>query len=196
MSNSREKNQPPPPNLLANNSQVISDRVPVRPLQGLSDPVPSVRPVQRVPPFGEGVFRPHIKPPQQENAQGPENTAQPAEITAKVTGPKNRPKGAAEQQSRTHRESDTESRKENDGSGAWPLPDSVDPANPAPESTKGAADAAPFQHSMPTDRPKDQRLENWNDRRAFALPYFFRSTTRLSRVRKPAALSAPRRPGS
>jgi hypothetical protein len=28
------------------------------------------------------------------------------------------------------------------------------------------------------------------------LPYFFRSTTRLSRVRKPAAFSAPRRAGS
>ena len=44
--------------------------------------------------------------------------------------------------------------------------------------------------------PEDQRLENWKLLRALALPYFLRSTTRLSRVRKPAALSAPRRPGS
>src|SRR5271166_5669366 len=27
-----------------------------------------------------------------------------------------------------------------------------------------------------------QRLENWNERRAFAFPYFLRSTTRASRV--------------
>ncbi len=31
---------------------------------------------------------------------------------------------------------------------------------------------------------------------ALALPYFFRSTTRLSRVRKPAAFKAPRSAGS
>ncbi len=43
---------------------------------------------------------------------------------------------------------------------------------------------------------KAQRLENWNDRRALALPYFLRSTTRLSRVRKPATFRMPRRPGS
>src|ERR1700742_3611280 len=42
----------------------------------------------------------------------------------------------------------------------------------------------------------DQRLENWKLRRAFALPYFLRSTTRESRVRKPPFLSAPRRSGS
>ena len=41
-----------------------------------------------------------------------------------------------------------------------------------------------------------QRLENWNERRALALPYFLRSTTRGSRVRKPPFLSAPRRSGS
>ncbi len=46
------------------------------------------------------------------------------------------------------------------------------------------------------DAARDQRLENWNERRAFALPYFLRSTTRLSRVRKPPRLSAPRRSGS
>ena len=43
---------------------------------------------------------------------------------------------------------------------------------------------------------KDQRFENWKLRRAFGLPYFFRSTTRLSRVRKPAAFSAGRSEGS
>jgi hypothetical protein len=42
----------------------------------------------------------------------------------------------------------------------------------------------------------DQRLENWKLRRAPDLPYFLRSTTRESRVRKPCAFSAGRRPGS
>src|SRR5271156_1451564 len=42
----------------------------------------------------------------------------------------------------------------------------------------------------------DQRFENWNERRAFALPYFLRSTTRESRVRKPPCLSTPRNSGS
>ena len=42
----------------------------------------------------------------------------------------------------------------------------------------------------------DQRFENWKLRRALARPYFLRSTTRLSRVRKPCGLSAARRPGS
>jgi hopanoid biosynthesis associated protein HpnK len=41
-----------------------------------------------------------------------------------------------------------------------------------------------------------QRLLNWKLRRAFALPYFLRSTTRLSRVRKPATFRMPRRSGS
>ena len=45
------------------------------------------------------------------------------------------------------------------------------------------------------DRPA-QRLENWKLRRAFLRPYFLRSTTRLSRVRKPAALSGDRSAGS
>src|SRR4029077_1784675 len=40
------------------------------------------------------------------------------------------------------------------------------------------------------------RFENWNDRRALALPYFLRSTTRLSRVRKPPRLRTPRNSGS
>src|SRR6185369_1980214 len=42
----------------------------------------------------------------------------------------------------------------------------------------------------------DQRFENWKDLRALARPYFLRSTTRGSRVRKPAALTALRRAGS
>ena len=44
--------------------------------------------------------------------------------------------------------------------------------------------------------PARQRLENWNERRALALPYFFRSTVRESRVRKPPFLSTVRKPGS
>ncbi len=45
-------------------------------------------------------------------------------------------------------------------------------------------------------RPKDQRFENWKLRRALALPYFLRSTTRESRVRKPPFLSTLRSSGS
>src|SRR5215472_11660972 len=41
-----------------------------------------------------------------------------------------------------------------------------------------------------------QRLENWNERRAFARPYFLRSTTRGSRVRNPPRLSTLRKSGS
>lgn len=41
-----------------------------------------------------------------------------------------------------------------------------------------------------------QRFENWKLRRALALPYFLRSTTRLSRVMKPACFSAGRSAGS
>ena len=44
--------------------------------------------------------------------------------------------------------------------------------------------------------PNDQRFENWKDRRALALPYFLRSTTRESRVRKPPFFSTPRSSGS
>ncbi len=39
---------------------------------------------------------------------------------------------------------------------------------------------------------KDQRLENWKRLRAPGLPYFLRSTTRASRVSKPARLRAVR----
>lgn len=41
-----------------------------------------------------------------------------------------------------------------------------------------------------------QRFENWKLRRALARPYFLRSTTRLSRVRKPSFFSAGRSSGS
>jgi hypothetical protein len=40
------------------------------------------------------------------------------------------------------------------------------------------------------------RFENWKLRRALALPYFLRSTTRLSRVRKPPCFKTGRSPGS
>src|SRR5215471_556229 len=39
----------------------------------------------------------------------------------------------------------------------------------------------------------NQRFENWKDLRAFALPYFLRSTERESRVRKPPFFRTPRR---
>jgi hypothetical protein len=41
-----------------------------------------------------------------------------------------------------------------------------------------------------------QRLENWKLARALRWPYFLRSTTRESRVRKPSFLSAGLRSGS
>ena len=59
---------------------------------------------------------------------------------------------------------------------------------------KGAHLCAPFVNLITVS--SDQRLENWNERRALARPYFLRSTTRESRVRKPPFLSAPRRSGS
>lgn len=40
------------------------------------------------------------------------------------------------------------------------------------------------------------RLLNWKERRALALPYFLRSTTRGSRVRKPSRFTTVRSPGS
>jgi hypothetical protein len=42
----------------------------------------------------------------------------------------------------------------------------------------------------------DQRLENWNERRAFMRPYFLLSTIRLSRVRKPPGFKVLRSSGS
>ncbi len=50
--------------------------------------------------------------------------------------------------------------------------------------------------SWQDDGDAAQRFENWKLRRALALPYFLRSTTRLSRVRKPPFLSTPRSSGS
>ena len=61
-----------------------------------------------------------------------------------------------------------------------------------PHKQKGCAAAHPFV----SRNAAAQRLENWKLRRAFILPYFLRSTTRESRVRKPPRLSAPRRSGS
>ncbi len=49
---------------------------------------------------------------------------------------------------------------------------------------------------LPAVSRTPQRFENWKERRALALPYFLRSTVRLSRVRKPPFLSTLRRPGS
>jgi len=40
------------------------------------------------------------------------------------------------------------------------------------------------------------RFENWKDLRALARPYFLRSTTRLSRVRKPCGFRTGRSAGS
>lgn len=42
----------------------------------------------------------------------------------------------------------------------------------------------------------NHRLENWKDLRAFLRPYFLRSTTRGSRVRKPACFRIERSSGS
>src|SRR3979490_1004754 len=41
-----------------------------------------------------------------------------------------------------------------------------------------------------------QRLENWNERRALARPYFLRSTTHEPLVRNPPRFNTPRRSGS
>src|SRR5690242_16723288 len=48
----------------------------------------------------------------------------------------------------------------------------------------------------PQPASTDQRFENWKERRALALPYFLRSTTRESRVRKPPFLRTLRSSGS
>ena len=50
--------------------------------------------------------------------------------------------------------------------------------------------------SMDAAARRNYRLLNWKLRRALALPYFLRSTTRESRVRKPATFRMPRRSGS
>ncbi len=60
----------------------------------------------------------------------------------------------------------------------------------------GKEKARATARAFPNPVRRVQRFENWKLFRAFALPYFLRSTTRLSRVRKPAAFSAARRPGS
>ena len=60
-------------------------------------------------------------------------------------------------------------------------------------NAKRAAEAALLNSQIP--KPA-YRFENWKLRRAFFLPYFLRSTTRGSRVRKPSFLSAGRSSGS
>src|SRR5213083_1577893 len=65
---------------------------------------------------------------------------------------------------------------------------------PASQKIEGRTRVRPSLQGR--DCAERQRLENWKLRRALALPYFLRSTTRLSRVRKPPRLSTPRRSGS
>ncbi len=52
------------------------------------------------------------------------------------------------------------------------------------------------RRSVPALPDRGQRFENWKLRRAFLRPYFFRSTMRLSRVRKPPSLRRGCKPGS
>jgi len=67
----------------------------------------------------------------------------------------------------------------------------------APHSTqKENGGAWPRRSHSCRNVPRDQRLENWNERRALARPYFLRSTTRLSRVMKPPFLRGLRSSGS
>ncbi len=54
---------------------------------------------------------------------------------------------------------------------------------PGAGTKKGALAGALIRNRVSERR--NQRLENWKLRRAFRRPYFLRSTTRLSRVRKP-----------
>src|SRR5690242_1083251 len=70
--------------------------------------------------------------------------------------------------------------------------------SPGRKANEKGAPGAPFPIDVARSAPPPdgQRLENWNERRAFARPYFLRSTTRGSRVRKPPRLSTPRRSGS
>src|SRR6185312_4398238 len=71
------------------------------------------------------------------------------------------------------------------------------PPRQAKRKRAAPSPAHPFaNHPARCRGRKNQRFENWKLRRAFALPYFLRSTTRLSRVRKPPFLSTARRPGS
>ena len=72
-------------------------------------------------------------------------------------------------------------------SGSWPRAAHLT----GPSDDEGRPRGAAFVLSKAV--PVGQRLENWKLRRALRRPYFLRSTTRLSRVRNPAAFSAPRR---
>ncbi len=65
------------------------------------------------------------------------------------------------------------------------------------DEKKGAARRRPPRSfRIGPARGAAQRFENWKDRRALRLPYFFRSTTRASRVRKPAFFRGGRSEGS
>ena len=71
----------------------------------------------------------------------------------------------------------------------------------APSKACGAEGLRPASPPAAMIQPRPtgtfaQRFENWKLRRAFLWPYFLRSTTRESRVRKPSFLSAGRRSGS
>ena len=55
--------------------------------------------------------------------------------------------------------------------------------------------SAPLRFAI-CDRFQNYLLENWGARRAFLRPYFLRSLTRGSRVKKPAFLRAGRQSGS
>jgi hypothetical protein len=68
--------------------------------------------------------------------------------------------------------------------------------NPVLSLSKHGWCARPVLQAMRALVGPRQRLENWKLRRAFMRPYFLRSTTRLSRVRKPPFLSTGRSSGS
>src|SRR6185312_8224991 len=71
-------------------------------------------------------------------------------------------------------------------------------SHPALQRTLDRKRALRCEPKRPTQKENfvRQRFENWKLRRALALPYFLRSTTRLSRVRKPCAFSTGRSSGS
>ncbi len=70
------------------------------------------------------------------------------------------------------------------------------PPGPTPASGRRWPDHGRRRCRRGDPRPVDQRLEYWGALRAFFRPYFLRSMTRGSRVRKPARLRAGRSSGS
>ena len=76
-------------------------------------------------------------------------------------------------------------------------PDLRDPAGTDWQRRRTSAPGDPsLKTLLGTVQPSRQRFENWKLRRALRFPYFLRSTTRLSRVRNPAAFKAGRSEGS